>query len=68
MKVRVISTDEKPVFPCLMQHGRGIIVLFHSERCGLVVKNNHDPIGEYREDWIMDSFEPFHGSVTLEND
>lgn len=58
------------IYPCLMQSTREKkrVVLFREPKRGTTVSN--DPIygmGTYLESWSMDYFEPFNGTITLEN-
>ena len=75
MKVEINKTEEKQEikYPCLMKHlNSDLVVLFNNHYCGMVVvetnNNEFDKIGKYYEEWIIDSFTPFKGSITLSND
>jgi hypothetical protein len=68
MKSSIIYSNEKENYPMLMQSKAGTVILFKLSRVGTVVASNHKyEIGEYREDWIMDSFGKFNDKVVLEN-
>jgi len=72
----IVSTREEqaasptPQFPCLML-GRNSeqIVLFKAPKCGTVVSSGCYTAneGRYSTDWLMEVFEPFNGTLTLEN-
>lgn len=67
MKSSIIYSDKIGDYPVLMRHS-STVVLFTSLKVGtVVVSNNKNEIGEYREDWIMDCFEKFNDKVVLEN-
>jgi hypothetical protein len=55
-------------FPCLMEVGHGgFVVLFNAPGSGTVVASNgavYD-IGHHSDDWAMQVFVPFRGSVTI---
>lgn len=70
------TTTLKYDYPKIMKSG-GMLVLFYKPQCGVVVFNNDlkptisDPlaqcdIGHQSNDWRMDDFMPWTGSVTLE--
>jgi hypothetical protein len=73
------TVSEKPCesevkYPCLMKYHKGYgIILFDKESCGTVVDDGHSSggrfnhVGYYSETWKMNDYEPFHGSVCLEN-
>jgi hypothetical protein len=71
MKVTVSEKEQKEItYPCLMQSKYNeLIVLFHSEGRGMVVRPNKD-FNESSDirGWNMDNFKPFHGTITLQND
>ena len=50
----------------------GILVLFQSHTSGTVVHTTDHryalPVGHYSTSWNMSFFEPFHGSVTIEQE
>ena len=71
MKVTVNEKEQKEItYPCLMQSKYNeLIVLFHNEGNGIVVRPNKD--FNERSDlsgWNMENFKPFHGTITLQND
>ena len=59
-------------YPGLMKAIYGGFIVLFVERCeGIVVNDEGDniySIGDYRTDWVEDSFEVFEGEVTLSND
>lgn len=65
--------DGKPTgqeYPCTMISVHdGVIVGFEKPEQGTVIAPGDSGFGiyKYRTDWIMDSFTPFNGSVTLRN-
>lgn len=68
------SKQAEVKYPCLMQrnniNARNQIVFFECESIGMVVASEEptQPIGHHREDWLMNTFHPFKGSITLSND
>lgn len=62
-------------FPCLLIHEnkkeeKSFIVLFTEKSSGTVVykeKNCMWNLGEYKENWIIESFELFYGEIKLSN-
>lgn len=57
-------------YPCLMVASDGDIVLFFGPSEGVAVHvtpEDGNVIGEYCNTWKMHYFQPFHGTVTLEN-
>lgn len=69
MKVEVKRQPEQKAlpFPKLMKYNNGdLIVLFTEKEKGVVINSIDDfRIGTYAEDWIMDSFRDFKGSITI---
>ena len=70
----VVVTEEKKKeketeFPCLMVADNGLIVLFTlcNEGSVVCVGNSPHSLGYVSEDWHMDSFKEFKGSVELKN-
>ena len=68
-----ITIDEKPAkpapeYPRLMMTERGNIVWFFKPKHGMTVKNDNYGEGYYSDNWSMDLFTPFNGSVTMSND
>ena len=59
-------------YPMLMINTQcGRIVLFTNARVGTVVFQGNtgiDPVGLHRDDFDMNYYKPFEGSVTLSND
>lgn len=73
MKVEVNELDKKQIkaFPKLMGTKNGYIVLFSKPEKGVCLKkpeSTADIIGSYYDEWNMDYFEDFNGSITLSND
>ena len=72
MKVTVNEKEQKEItYPCLMKHqDRGLIVLFISDRAGIRLKSDgtYDKTVKYLDTWNVEAFQPFHGTVTLQND
>lgn len=77
MKIIVNRLEKKQEiqYPCLMKWKDGdMIVLFRKEHSGVVVHrdgpiySSSRVIGEYDEDFDMNQFEPFFGSLMMEND
>lgn len=65
MRATVIKKD----YPKLMKHREAdYVVLFIVEDGGTVVYTDgeHHSIGDYSEDWLMEEFIDFNGSVILE--
>lgn len=73
MKTTVIPEETKKElpFPKLMIAEDGKIVLFFSDKVGTVIdlgdNNSGDRIGEYSNDWHMNSFQDFYGSIIMSN-
>ena len=65
-EVDAMTIASKP-FPKLMINKKGTIVLFDTARKGTII-SNIPMIGMYDENWTMDDFVDFNGSVTLSND
>lgn len=77
MKSTVTPRDEKSAitYPCLMKwKGGDMIVLFINKSEGSVIYNrgpitsSSRMLGEHDDGFSMNQFEPFHGTVTMEND
>lgn len=72
--IKVITSQEKDNkeidYPCLMIRN-GLIVLMTREGVGAVVREDDDglssKLGVYSISWIMSTFEPYKGTITLEN-
>lgn len=66
----VRRTNPKIGFPKLMiSRNEGMIVLFSSEKQGVALDvggSTYYKKGHFASDWIIDSFEDFHGTITLE--
>lgn len=56
-------------FPKLMKAKSGAIVLFRRPQCGTVIEPGSSPsnTGQYYDDWYMDDFKDFHGTLRLSN-
>lgn len=71
MKSSIHIKEPKPeVYPrAMINTMKDTIVLFHAEKKGTVIylsRHERYGVGEYRTDWIMSTFLPFTGSVTIE--
>jgi len=68
MKYPCLKELGKP--PCLKELSKpGLIVLFTSEKSGVVVVGNGiHPIGRYSKTWLESLFVKYTGTVTLKND
>lgn len=56
-------------YPKLMKTHSGQVVLFHRNKTGMVVKSTgNNAIGHFSENWDMNSFTDYTGSITLTND
>ena len=70
MKIEINREERDVKYPCLMEGKKGdLIVLFVSDGVGVAL---NDETGNYSEDWVvndwvMDTFVPFKGSITLSN-
>ena len=66
------NTEEETTmkYPCLKESSKtGLIVLFTSEKSGVVVvENGIHPIGRYSKTWQESLFVKYTGTVTLKND
>jgi hypothetical protein len=69
MKSEVKKAEKRPLgYPCILQSGDSI-VLFSAHGEGTLLKDSGDcKAGEHREDWGMQYFDEFSGSITLSND
>lgn len=73
MKSYLKSSEVKIEYPCLMIQNigpsTGSIIFFYKEKSGIVIysTDNGRYIGEQSDSWTMTAFEPYFGSVTLEN-
>lgn len=68
MKSRIEDQPKKVDFPKLMISEDGLVVLFHEDKCGVVVYSRDGfHIGNYSEEWDMDEFSYFEGELTLSN-
>jgi len=66
----IINDNTITTFPCLMKGTESnCIVLFIGPRKGTVVHsgNSQWSEGHNSAEWIMEYFEPFHGTITLSN-
>lgn len=71
VEVKENETEKELKFPCLMVRDSEdkYIVLFSKCGCGTVIsKSNNHEIGDYYHTWLMSSFKPFNGTITLSND
>lgn len=55
-------------FPCLMVANAGDVVWMLKYGCGVSLHHKDWPIGDYSENWAMECFTPFNGTVELSND
>jgi hypothetical protein len=66
-----VEDKKEIVYPCLMQ-SKQHIVLFTDENVGTCVWGTgnvwEDDIGWWSDEWDMEYFSPFKGSITLSND
>lgn len=51
----------------LMTTNMGTVVLFSSKGCGVVVESESYEVGHYSDEWDVEDFYPFDGTVTLDN-
>ena len=71
MKATVTNMEKKTIpFPKLMQSNRGKIVFFSGPCVGILLHNAQSPnlVWNFSDDWNMDAFFDFEGSITLSND
>ena len=71
MKVTVNGKEQKEItYPCLMEYkDSDLIVLFYTKLKGIVLIGNISyKKGDYSDTWNMRAFQPFHGTITLQND
>lgn len=70
------QADMPNTYPLLMQHvdEHEFVVLFSSPKTGMVVSEPEGQnlqyfgrIGRYNDDWKLNKFEPFHGTLELRN-
>ena len=64
------GSERELSFPKLMIGARGVIVLMIKHGVGVVVCRNGSPhtVGEYADNWSMNTFEDYTGSVTITNE
>ena len=70
MNSRIVKTEVKEKgFPKLMVSRNGVIVLFSSEKEGVVIQKGAGTInvGSNRSNWAPDSFEDFNDELILKN-
>lgn len=76
MGVIVNKVDNKkheflyPFIGICSERGNEVIVLFSKENTGTVIFsncNNDHEIGDYADNWYMNSFTKYNGKITLEN-
>lgn len=70
--IKATVTEVKPqlhAYPKLMKSvTTGNIVLFSSEGVGTLLSQGVTrDIGDFRDEWLMENFEDYHGAVTLKN-
>jgi hypothetical protein len=68
----IITTQPKPkqhIYPWLGINAHNCIVLFYADNMGTVLRGEDSPlgVGYHYALWDMDNFQPFNGTVTLEN-
>lgn len=66
-----VPTEPEIEYPCLMEaeNDSDLVVLFESEKKGTVMHPSHyHHLNEIRDDWVMESFRPFNGTIELSND
>lgn len=70
MKVEIKVSDQVNVkpFPKLMISKDGDLVLFESEQKGMYLKGTNYEKPHYCNNWHMNNFKDFEGSITLSND
>jgi hypothetical protein len=76
------ETEARQEYPCLKVNVGGLLVLFKNETTGVILNAGKasgyctDKDGKYKAygvgvigyNWKIDSFQTFHGTVTLSND
>ena len=72
MKSKIVKLESKKnlYFPKLMKGcNSGVIVLFHEDRKGQVVNGQagNTGLGYYHEEFNMEFFEDFNGTIKLSN-
>lgn len=72
VKVNKDAQGEKLVYPLLMKSGNSneddLIVLMTDHKTGIVIKPDSCwAMGHKLRDWVMEKFEPFHGTIELSN-
>ena len=70
MKVEINNKEQNNEikFPCLMISKNGGLVLMTKNKVVIVLNNFPNKLGTYSEDWHMENFTPFNGSITLSNE
>lgn len=70
MKVEVKENVSEIKFPRLMKDKNGeLVVFFIDDKQGIcVVSDGFYNVGNYLDHWFIECFEPFNGTITLEND
>lgn len=70
MKVEVNENKQvqEREFPKLMVANNGEVVLFESYKSGTVLKGVDWKTGHYSNNWSMNEFSDFNGSITLSNE
>lgn len=69
-KFNEVNAPAEQKYPCLMRtiYGNNNIYLMTEPSVGTRIHSDQKHlVGEYSESWIMDSLEPYYGTVTLEN-
>jgi len=65
-----ITIDQKTTeYPCIKITEDKCVVIFTENKTGFCLEHPRNPYFEYKErtDWCEIDFEPFKGSITLEN-
>ncbi len=69
--MKSVRSDEpcKPevTYPCLMISEKGRVVLFTGRGVGTMVNYGDEPVGQWADNWGMEVFTTYTGSVTLSN-
>lgn len=69
MKVTLKGETEKgKEYPFIgVTNNEKLIVIFSEEGIGIVIGGSDYGLGHLSDDWSMNNFKPFKGTVTLEN-
>jgi len=70
MKIVISNKEKIGKYPRLMIARNEMIVLFSAPKIGVIIDIGKGAglIGEFSNDFIMDSFKDFEGSINLSND